>query len=97
MCRLMRYYGGFSPTLVVKGGLDQHIRLLESILPSWVNPFTRGEDESVSGMVVGMVHLACRVDMSRLDSRVLQMVSEPTFVATGACRSGAWTWGSLLM
>ena len=25
---------GFSPTLVVKGGLDQHIRLLESIPPS---------------------------------------------------------------
>ena len=28
------YYGEFSPTLVVKGGIDQHIMLLESIPPS---------------------------------------------------------------
>jgi hypothetical protein len=32
-----------------------------------------------------VVHSACRVDLSRLDSRALQMVSEPTFAATGAC------------
>jgi hypothetical protein len=25
MCMLMRYYGGFSLTLAIKGGLDQHI------------------------------------------------------------------------
>jgi hypothetical protein len=31
---LMRYCGEFSPTLVVKGGIDQRIRLLESIPPS---------------------------------------------------------------
>jgi hypothetical protein len=31
---IMRYYGEFSPTLIVKGGIDQHIRLLESIIPS---------------------------------------------------------------
>jgi hypothetical protein len=36
-----------------------------------------------------VVHLACRVDLSRLDSGALQMVSEPTFAATGACGSGA--------
>ena len=74
MCILMRCSREFSPTLVVKGGLDQHIRLLESILPSWVNPFTRGEDESVSGMVVGVVHSACRVNLSHLDSRALHLV-----------------------
>ena len=32
----------------------------------------RSEDESVSGMVVGVVRSACRVDLSRLDSRALQ-------------------------
>jgi hypothetical protein len=36
-----------------------------------------------------VVHSTCRVDLSRLDSRALQMVSEPTFAATGACRLGA--------
>jgi hypothetical protein len=36
-----------------------------------------------------VVHLACRVDLSRLDSGELQMVSEPTFVATGVCGPGA--------
>jgi hypothetical protein len=36
-----------------------------------------------------MVHSACRVDLSRLDSRALQMVSKPTFAATGACGPGA--------
>ena len=34
ICMLMRYYGEFSPILVVKGGIDQHIRILESIPPS---------------------------------------------------------------
>jgi hypothetical protein len=51
--------------------IDQHIRLLESIPPSQVNPFTRSEDESVSGMVVGVVRSACRVNLSRLDSGTL--------------------------
>ena len=91
----MRYYGEFSPTLVVKGGIDQHIRLLESIPPSRVNPFTRSGEESVSEMVVGVVHSACRVDLSRLDSGALQMVSEPISAATGVCGSGVQTWGSL--
>jgi hypothetical protein len=36
-----------------------------------------------------VVHSACRVDLSRLDSGALQMVSEPTFAATGACGPGA--------
>jgi hypothetical protein len=36
-----------------------------------------------------VVHSACRVDLSRLDSRVIQMVSEPTFAATGAYGPGA--------
>jgi hypothetical protein len=36
-----------------------------------------------------VVHSACRVDLSRFDSGALQMVSEPTFVATGACGPGA--------
>jgi hypothetical protein len=31
VCMLTRYYRSFSPTFVVKGGLDQYIRLLESI------------------------------------------------------------------
>jgi hypothetical protein len=31
---------------------------------------------------------ACRVDLSHLDSRALQMLSEPTFAAMGACGSG---------
>jgi hypothetical protein len=35
-----------------------------------------------------VVHSACRVDLSRLDSGALQMVSEPTFVATSACGPG---------
>jgi hypothetical protein len=69
MSMLMRYYEGFSPTLVVECRLNQHIRPLESIPPSQVNSFTRSEDESVSEMVAGVVlHLACRVDLSCLDS-----------------------------
>jgi hypothetical protein len=36
-----------------------------------------------------VVHSACRVDLSRVDSRALQIVSEPTFTATGACGPGA--------
>jgi hypothetical protein len=40
-------------------------------------------------MVVGVVHSACRVDLNRFDPEVLQIVSEPTFVATGACGPGA--------
>ena len=32
----------------------------------------RSEDKSVSGMVVGVGRSACRVDLSRLDSGVLQ-------------------------
>jgi hypothetical protein len=36
-----------------------------------------------------MVHSVCKVDLSRLDSRALHMVSEPTFAATGACGPGA--------
>jgi hypothetical protein len=36
-----------------------------------------------------VVHSACRMDLSRLDSGALQMVSEPTFAATGACGPGA--------
>jgi hypothetical protein len=36
-----------------------------------------------------VVHSVCRVDLSRLDSRVLQMVSKPTFAATSACELGA--------
>jgi hypothetical protein len=36
-----------------------------------------------------VVHSVCRVDLSHLDSRVLQMVSELTFAATGACGLGA--------
>jgi hypothetical protein len=59
---------GFSPTLVVKGGLDQHIRLIASSHHSRVTPFTRSKDERVSGMVVGVVRSACRVHLSRLDS-----------------------------
>jgi hypothetical protein len=35
----------------------------------WVNRFTRSKDESISGMVVGVVRSACRVDVSRLDSK----------------------------
>ena len=65
---LVRYCGEFSPTLVVKGGLDQHIWLLESIPSSRVNPFTRSEDESVSRIMVGVVRSACRVDLNRLDA-----------------------------
>jgi hypothetical protein len=42
-----------------------------------------------------VVHLSCGVDLSRLDSRALQMESKLTFVATGMCGSGLWTWGSL--
>jgi hypothetical protein len=71
---LMKYYGEFSPSLIVKGGIDQHIRLLESIPTSQVNPFMRSEDKSVSEMVVGVVRSACKVDLSRLDSRALQLV-----------------------
>jgi hypothetical protein len=44
----------------------------------------RNEDERVSGMVVGVVCSVCRVDMSHLDSRCLQMVANLTFVAMGA-------------
>ena len=33
---------------------------------------TRSEDESLSGMVVGVVRSACRVDLSHLDSGALQ-------------------------
>jgi hypothetical protein len=36
-----------------------------------------------------VVHSACRVDLSCLDSEVLQMVSELTFVAMDACGPGA--------
>jgi hypothetical protein len=36
-----------------------------------------------------VVHSACRVNLSRLDSGALQMISELTFAATGACRPGA--------
>jgi len=54
--------------VVIKGRLDQHIRLLESIPPSRANPFTGSEDESVSGMVVGVVRSMCKVDLSHLDS-----------------------------
>jgi hypothetical protein len=36
-----------------------------------------------------VVHSACRVDLSHLDSGALQMVSKPTFVATGTCEPGA--------
>jgi hypothetical protein len=32
-----------------------------------------------------VVHSTCRVDLSHLDSGALQIVSEPTFAATGAC------------
>jgi hypothetical protein len=42
-----------------------------------------------------VVHSACRVDVSRLDSSALQMVSELTFAATDVCGLGARTWGSL--
>ena len=45
--------------------------LLESIPPFPVNTFTRSEDLSVSEMVVGVVHLVVRVDLSHLDSRAL--------------------------
>ena len=34
LCMLMGHCVEFSPSLVVKGGIDQHIRLLESIPPS---------------------------------------------------------------
>jgi hypothetical protein len=51
----------------------------------------RSDDESVSGMVVGVVHSVFRVDLSSLDSEALQMVSNLTFVAMGACGSGART------
>jgi hypothetical protein len=36
-----------------------------------------------------VVHLTCRVDLSRLDSEVLQMVLEPAFAAMSACGPGA--------
>jgi hypothetical protein len=52
MCMLMRYRGGFSPTLV-----------------------TRSEDESVGGVEVGVVHSACRVNLSRLDFGALRMLT----------------------
>jgi hypothetical protein len=32
----------------------------------------RSEDKSIRGMVVGVVHSTCRVDLSRLDPRALQ-------------------------
>ena len=57
----------------------------------------RSDDESISGMVVGVVHSVFRVDLSRLDPGALQMVSDLTVVAMGVCRSGARTWGSLLV
>jgi hypothetical protein len=74
---LMRYCEEFSPTFVVKGGINQHIRLLKSIPSSRVKPFTRSEDKSVSRIVVGVVHSVCRVDLSRLDSRALQKIVTP--------------------
>jgi hypothetical protein len=46
---------------------------LESPHHPWVNPFMRSEDNSVSGMVVSVVHSASRVDLSRLDSRASQI------------------------
>jgi hypothetical protein len=46
-----------------------------------------------NGKVVGVVHSVYRVDLSHLDSRVLQMVSEPTFATTGVCGSGVRTVG----
>jgi hypothetical protein len=40
-----------------------------------------------------VIRSVCRADLSRLDSRALQMVLEPTFAAKGACVSGARTYG----
>jgi len=63
----MRYRRRFSLTLFVKSGLDQHIKLLESLHHPSISPFTRGKDESVSELVVGVDHLASRVNLSHLD------------------------------
>jgi hypothetical protein len=76
------------PPLTTKVGLNSPQYLINSSHHHRVNPFMQSEDESVSGIVVGVVHSAYRVDLSRLDSGALQMVSEPTFVATGACGLG---------
>jgi hypothetical protein len=48
-------------------------------------------------MVVRMVHLACRVDLSHLGSGAFtyKMVSDPTFASMGTCGSRARTRGSL--
>ena len=35
-----------------------------------------------------MVHLACRVDLSHLDSKTLQVLSRLTFMDTVVCRLG---------
>jgi hypothetical protein len=44
-----------------------------------------------------VVRSVCRVDLSHLVFRALQMVLEPTFAAMDTCGSGARTWGSLRM
>ena len=49
--------------------------LLFLLFPSWVNPFTRSEEESVSEMVVDVVHSACKVDLSHLNSGTLHHVT----------------------
>ena len=59
MCRLMRYCGEFSSTLVVKGGVDQHLRLLESITSSLGESFyvKRGQKRKWDGGRCGSLSL----------------------------------------
>jgi hypothetical protein len=46
-------------------------------------------------MMAGVVHSACRVDLSRLDSRALQNGIRADLRSHGRVRAGGWTWGSL--
>jgi hypothetical protein len=41
---------GSCPTLLVEGEPHQHINPSVKYISPWVNPFTRSEDESVSGV-----------------------------------------------
>ena len=56
---------GFSPALLVEGGLDHHIRFIEHMS---LTLDTRSENEGLSGLMG--THLSC-LD---LDSRALQLV-----------------------
>jgi hypothetical protein len=73
-CACYEMLWGFTPSFVVEGGLDEHIRPLESIPPSpdYLFYVKRGRKRKWAGGRSGPLRpSACRVDLNHLDSRAV--------------------------